>query len=134
MTRGDELARIACGFLGTPFRLHGRDPSIGLDCVGLVTASLTAMGVPVITPVGYRLRNRKIDQWLGAATDAGLTTVHDQIAAGDVLLIRPGPMQHHLLIAASPASAIHAHAGLGRVVRQPIEVNAAHIKQWRLTD
>jgi hypothetical protein len=33
MTVCDDLANAAAGFLGVRFRLHGRDPATGLDCI-----------------------------------------------------------------------------------------------------
>ena len=39
------LARAAAGCLGVRFRLHGRDPATGLDCLGLLGAALVATGV-----------------------------------------------------------------------------------------
>jgi hypothetical protein len=33
--------------LGTPFRLHGRSPDIGLDCVGVVAACLFEAGYQI---------------------------------------------------------------------------------------
>ena len=38
------LAEAALGLLGVPFRLHGRDPATGLDCVGLVAEALRRAG------------------------------------------------------------------------------------------
>ncbi len=35
-----DLAAAALNLIGTPFRLHGRDPATGLDCVGLVAEAM----------------------------------------------------------------------------------------------
>ena len=132
--RGLALAEAAQSFLGVAFRLYGRDPATGLDCVGLITVSLQAIGERPECPKGYRLRNSSIDAWLTAASRSGLTSVKSPISAGDILLVRPGPQQHHLLIAESQSSAIHAHAGLGRVVREPLDQNPSLEEIWRLID
>ena len=43
---GNALAHAAEGFVGASFRLHGRDPIIGLDCVGLVLLAMAEIGQP----------------------------------------------------------------------------------------
>jgi cell wall-associated NlpC family hydrolase len=116
---GTDLARAAEALVGAPFRLHGRDPAHGLDCVGVIVAALAACGIRTAEPHGYGLRNRTIGAWLGCAEHAGLVRVFGPIHAGDVLLVRPGPGQHHLLVATGADRFVHAHAGLRRVVTQP---------------
>jgi hypothetical protein len=55
---GDELAAQARALVGAPFRLHGRDPETGLDCLGVLAAALAACGISARLPNGYVLRNR----------------------------------------------------------------------------
>lgn len=112
------LAGAAAALVGTRFRLHGREPATGLDCVGLVCAALAATGAKPIAPRGYSLRNLAVDQWLHLAEQSGLVDSPGLIRAGDVLLIAIGACQHHLAIAEDADSIIHAHAGLRKVVRQ----------------
>lgn len=114
--------------VGCPFRLHGRTPATGLDCVGLVSASLEAIGERPIAPNGYGLRNLGIDQWLPLAALSGLKPVSGPITAGDILLIALPNCQHHLAIAADSQDVVHAHAGLRQVVRQPRD------PAWRIHD
>ncbi|MET4131706.1 cell wall-associated NlpC family hydrolase [Porphyrobacter sp. MBR-155] len=123
---GVALAEAAAKLVGSPFRLHGRDPATGLDCVGLVVAALSATGATPRAPSGYGLRNLSVDHWLHFADRSGLTASPGPIRAGDVLLIALSHCQHHLAIAASAASIIHAHAGLRKVVWQPLD------PAWRL--
>lgn len=130
---GDALAEAALGLLGCPFRLHGRDPDTGLDCVGLVSAALTASGAQPVVPIGYGLRNLSIDQWLPLAERSGLEPSSGPLRAGDVLLIALAHCQHHLVIAADAVSVIHAHAGLRRVVRQPLDLDWRICAQWRVS-
>ncbi|MDJ0642782.1 MAG: hypothetical protein QNJ15_08185 [Erythrobacter sp.] len=85
-------------------------------------------------PVGYRLRNSSIDQWIGCADEAGLQPVHGEMLPGDVLLLAPGAGQSHLAVFASENSVVHAHAGLGRIVRQPLGSMAVPKTRWRLDD
>ncbi len=133
MNDRERLAEAAAQMIGVRFRLHGRDPQTGLDCVGLVAACLTAIGGMPTAPRGYRLRNTCIDQWFGLAELSALSPVSDRLERGDVLLTSPGPAQNHLLIVEAPATVIHAHAGLGRVVRQPLDTTMTPLAQWRLT-
>lgn len=129
---GERLAAAAQTFIGTPFRLHGRDPASGLDCIGLVAASLRAIGFCPEAPEGYLLRNVEPGRWLDCAERSGLARASGKVRAGDVALLRPGPGQHHVVIAAGPTSAIHAHAGLRRVVLQPMAFAPALVANWRL--
>lgn len=119
--RGAALSQAASALVGCPFRLHGRDPATGLDCIGLVAAALTAIGVRPAAPSGYGLRNLTVEHWLHHAYDSGLELSTGPVRAGDVLLIALGACQHHLVIATANGTVIHAHAGLRRVVRQPLE-------------
>jgi len=118
--------------VGRPFLLHGRNPETGLDCVGLVAACLTRIGRVPLTPSGYRLRNRTIEKWLDCAERSGLERVPGPLLPADIVLVSPAAGQHHLLIIEHAGRVIHAHAGLGRVVSQPIDDHLRKIMQWRL--
>lgn len=129
---GAALAAAAASLVGTRFRLHGRAPDTGLDCVGLLAASLAAIGRAAPLPNGYRLRARSLPGVEAAAQTCGFLPASGGIRAGDVLLVRPGPCQFHLVIAATHGRFVHAHAGLKRVVmldRLPDWRPAGH---WRL--
>lgn len=129
---GEALAEAGRALIGCRFRLHGRDPATGLDCVGLVSAALAAAGGRPVPPSGYGLRNLEIAQWLPLARRSGLVSTEAPTRAGDVLLIALAHCQHHLVIAADPASVIHAHAGLRRVVLQPLDPAWQVHARWRL--
>ena len=129
---GGALAAAAERLVGVPFRLHGRCPERGLDCVGLVAAALAAVGRTAVAPAGYRLRQTDVGRWLAAAAEAGLVEAAGEVEPGDVLLVRPGPAQHHLVIAGRESGYVHAHAGLGRVVITPAPLPWAEKRRWRL--
>lgn len=131
MTAGQRVAEAAQALVGTPFRLHGRDPATGLDCVGLVAAALTGGGAKVVVPVGYRLRNRDIGAYLGFAHASGLVSAGGPLLPGDVVLAAPGPWQHHLLVNGRGGNFIHAHATLGRVVVTPGPPPWPLLRHWR---
>lgn len=128
---GESLAREAERLVGRPFRLHGRDPHTGLDCIGLFVAAMGLAGSRVIVPTGYTLRISDLSRWLPdpAACDLGPATLPFQ--PGDVVLLQPGPGQVHLAIAATDLAWIHAHAGQRRVVRDAALPAGALIHHWR---
>lgn len=132
-TDAEAFARAAENLVGTPFRLHGRDPASGLDCIGLVHACLLAIGRKPVAPRGYRLRNLSIAQWIDHAEKSELLSTEGCISRGDVLLVQPSTVQHHLLIALGPAEVVHAHAGLRKVVRQALSRDLTIGAHWRLT-
>lgn len=129
---GAELAAAAETLVGAPFRLHGRDPASGLDCVGVLAAAFARCGRTPTTPRGYGLRNRSVTSWLELAADAGLAEVEGPARPGDVIMVRPGPGQHHLLLALASDRFVHAHAGLRRVVVQPGPLPWPPERHWRL--
>jgi cell wall-associated NlpC family hydrolase len=129
---GAALAAAALALVGTPFRLNGRDSAHGLDCLGLLEAALAACGHSVRLPVGYQLHLTRLDDWLPPPASLGLIPVTDPIQPGDVLLLRPGPAQAHLVIAGPDRDFIHAHAGLRRTVRSPDRPAGALLGHWRL--
>ncbi len=138
MVPGERIWAAAVALVGTPFRLHGRAPATGLDCVGLALAACSEAGLwrdgavaTAAAPDRYRLQDNCSDwaeSWLAKlglmrrpAEDAGV---------GDILLCRPSPRQLHLLIGGVGAH-IHADAGLRRVVLTPGAPRMACLSRWR---
>ena len=131
---GETLAAAAEALVGTRFRLHGRDPETGLDCIGVLAAALAALERPAPLPCGYRLRTHRLPPLRALAGACGFSEAGRPILPGDVLLVRTAPCQFHLVIAAARGRFVHAHAGLKRVVmldRLPDWPIAGH---WRLTE
>jgi cell wall-associated NlpC family hydrolase len=131
---GDRGWASAQDLIGVPFRLHGRDPASGLDCVGLIVAAYRQAGFPVNgVPERYRLCGPELAaarDWLRAC---GAMPVSDAVKAGDIALTDLGEgarRQLHLLLL-GPGGAIHAHAGLRRVVWTPI-VPGVLVGRWRV--
>ncbi|MFZ5701558.1 MULTISPECIES: hypothetical protein [Pseudomonadota] len=133
MDDGHRLAAAALDLVGCPFRLHGRDPATGLDCVGLVAASLERIGRGVDAPCDYRLSGGCLDRFDGWAAMCGLDRVAQNApgAPGDVLLCEPGVGQFHVLVDGD-ALLVHAHIGLGRVVAAPSPSPWPVRRRWRL--
>jgi len=130
---GEELAQAAKGLIGSPFRLHGRDPATGLDCIGLLQAAMAAAGRPLVLPNGYTLRQRQPPDLAGIARICGFSRiVPRETEAGDVIMLRPSACQVHLAIATGGHAFVHAHAGLGKVALSPLLPPWPVISHWRL--
>lgn len=124
MSAGAAIVARARAMIGVRFRLHGRGAD-GLDCVGLVAMALNRAGAPS----GYALRSgdeARARRWMATA---GLRAV-PVAQAGDVALVRPGPMQLHVMIGTGNGF-VHAHAGIGRVVDMPGPSPWPVIGWWR---
>lgn len=98
--------------IGARFRLHGRDPATGLDCVGLAAFALDRSDAPG----GYALRGGDAVKMLAMAETFALQPCIDQ--PGSIQLVRAGPAQLHLIIR-SDTGFIHADVALRRIVERP---------------
>lgn len=132
---GLDFAKAAESFVGTRFRLHGRDPRNGLDCIGLISASLAMIGRPARFPIGYSLRTSRWRMLDELAPGLGLAPAALPISPGDVCLCRPSTSQMHFIIAATcSGSFVEAHAGLRRIVITPPAYPHPIEACWRLSD
>ncbi len=104
----------ARALVGAPFRLHGRDPVTGLDCVGVAALVFGVADVPR----GYSVRTADGGGVAKLIDTAGLTRVRREPVAGDLVLLKSGPAQCHLAVM-TDAGFVHADAGIGRVVETP---------------
>ena len=126
MRTSDEIVAAARACVGARFRLHGRDPALGLDCVGLVAR---ASGLP--PPEGYALRGGNAEAIAAAVSGSGARPIEAADAgAGDLLLLAAGPAQHHLAVL-TDVGFVHAHAGLRRVVETSGRPAWPVIGAWR---
>ncbi|MFA6218935.1 MAG: NlpC/P60 family protein [Erythrobacter sp.] len=132
MSAARRFASAAEACIGVPFRLHGRSRATGLDCVGLVVCALSDSGIAAVAPDRYALRNLAIDRHLPLVARNGFREAGGAILRGDLLLVTPGPAQHHLVVASGPNAFVHAHAGLRRVVRQTSLLVWPILHHWRL--
>lgn len=128
-----DLAAAAAALVGSRWRLHGRDPTSGLDCIGLLAAALAMTGRSAQLPTGYPLRIAGLAGWLPDPAGLGFEPVCKPFEPGDVVLLRPGPAQVHLAIAGPGGGWVHAHAGLRKVVHQDQLPDGALVGHWRLT-
>ncbi|GAA4046017.1 NlpC/P60 family protein [Parerythrobacter jejuensis] len=134
MTDCQRLAQAAEECIGAPYRLRGRSLATGVDCIGLVVTCLARIGRSLDIPANYQLRNSAIASLVDKVDFAGVQLAQGDIASGDIVLARPGPAQHHLLIATSPDRFVHAHAGLRRVVAMPGPIPWPVLSRWRLSE
>jgi lipoprotein Spr len=121
---GAQVVARARALVGAPFALHGRDPRFGIDCVGLAMLALGRAQAPV--RYGLRACVEQVEGWLCAA---GLRPAEVGVA-GDLAVVRPSPVQLHLMIWTG-GGFVHAHGGLGRVVEMPGESPWPVIGWWR---
>lgn len=120
----NPVERAALALVGARFRLHGRDPLTGLDCVGVA-----ALAAGVEAPSGYALRGGDVGAVAARIERAGLVQVKEAWP-GDVMLLRPGPGQLHLAIKTGRGF-VHADAALRRVVERPGAPEWEILGLWR---
>lgn len=126
------MAGAARQLVGVPFRLHGRDPETGLDCLGLVGAAMASAGFAPVLPTGYGLRNREIAQYIAFAHRNRLESTGTQPRQGDIVHYALAGAQHHLGIWLGENRIVHAHAGLGRVVEGVVDPSWRIANTWRV--
>lgn len=134
MNDADALAEAARQLVGTPFRLRGRDPGSGVDCIGLVSVCLSQIGrTPPVLP-RYAMRNLDFAAFARILPAVGLRPSRSAAQPGDIVLMRPSAAQYHLAIIGPSGLFIHAHAGLRRVVEGPAPPLWASIARWHLIE
>ena len=129
-----DLASAAERLTGGRFRLHGRDPETGLDCVGVVAAAMAAIGRSAPFPTGYALKRRDLDGLAQIVSRLGLTESAGPVRRGEVLLFRVGACQFHFGISAGGGAVVHAHAGLRRVIRGQPPADWLLCRKWQLAN
>lgn len=126
-----QIAGAALALIGCPFKLHGRTSKAGIDCVGLVALTLAETGQRFDIPCDYALRGDYLGRISAFFDRSEFAIVNDgQVEHGDILLSIAGPRQVHFLIA-TMEGAVHAHAGLRRVVLTPHPLPWPIVSHWR---
>lgn len=128
----ERAVEAALAAKGVRFRLHGRDPRFGLDCVGLAALAMRAAGFEGTVPADYALRGGYAGLFVDLIDGRELTRVRDY-RPGDLLLCAVGPAQFHLAVLV-PGGIVHADAVLGRVVERPGAVPWPVVAAWRWTE
>jgi len=100
--------------------------------VGVLVIALAAAGRTPRLPLQYTLRRTSISDFVTAAAEGGLVPAGEDMAAGDILVVKPGAAQFHAGICGFGNIVVHAHAGLGRVVLSPAPLPWPLEHHWRL--
>lgn len=132
MSRGPDLAQAAEGLVGTRFRLHGRHREHGLDCLGVLAASLREIGLPGDFPTDYAWRNTNAQRAADLAARWNFVPAQGVIQPGDVILLRMKAATLHFIIAVTQGAFVHAHAGLRQVLLAPLMPEGEIVQHWRL--
>lgn len=116
MTKGKKAVGRARALVGTRFVAQGRDPGVGLDCVGLALLAydLDAGGVSD----DYRLSGPHRAAILNFAKAKFRRVARSGRRAGDLLMLCPGIAQWHLAIWTG-AGLVHADIVRGKIVERP---------------
>lgn len=131
MKPGERAVAAARAAAGARFRLHGRDATGGLDCVGLAALALRAEGFAGDVPSGYALRSGDVANVVASLMALGLRPAGNG-RAGDLLLLDAGPGQLHFAIE-TDTGIIHADAVLRRVIERT-DLPWPVIGRWRLAE
>ncbi|MEG3176615.1 peptidoglycan endopeptidase [Sphingomonas sp. RB3P16] len=130
MSARDAAVAAARAAVGARFRLHGRDPALGLDCVGLAALAARAGGFSGAVPGDYPLRGGDAARLAARFVGGGLVA-SDAPAPGDIALVAAGPAQFHLVVLV-PGGFVHADAMLRRVVERPGALPWPLLGCWRV--
>lgn len=126
-----QIAQRAHALVGCAFKLHGRNPDVGIDCVGVVSIALAARCDPLVVPRDYAIRGDYVERIFAIFDRDCFGPVLDGSSRpGDIVLCRPACGQLHFAVIA-PGGAVHAHASLRRVVLTPLPLPWPIVGQWR---
>ena len=116
VTKGERAIGRARALVGTRFVAQGRDPAIGLDCVGL---ALLAYGLDAAeVSDDYRLSGAHRGAILDVAKGKFRRVPKSRRRAGDLLMLRAGMAQWHLAIWTGDGI-IHADIVNRKIVERP---------------
>lgn len=129
---GEEVAARARALVGVRFRPQGRDPKLGLDCLGLAGA---AAGIgPDMYPRDYALRGAHLDAIGTELGNLGFASVEgNRLCAGDIVILEAAVMQLHAAIYTGEGY-VHADARLKKVVESPMPFAWPVLGAWRRED
>ena len=89
MKRAERMVFAARAMIGAPFRLHGRNPPTGLDCIGLALRVLEQAGHKRLgggmIPAAYSVRGGTAEQFGTTMRAAGLRAVR-RAKAGELAI------------------------------------------------
>ena len=110
-----DVVERARSLVGTRFRAQGRDPRLGLDCLGLAMIAYCIDGAKIRRD--YRLSGDHRRELMVGLVGKFRRVAPSQRRAGDLMLMRVAADQYHLAIR-THAGFVHADARRG-VVETP---------------
>lgn len=114
--------------VGLKFRPQGRDPRVGLDCVGLVLCTFRLASD--LVRKNYRICGPNCAEAQKSLSRIFTEIGPDSAVAGDVLLFRLRRERAHLAISCGK-SIVHADASLRRIVETPIPLEWPVVAAFR---
>jgi NlpC/P60 family putative phage cell wall peptidase len=121
----DQAIAAARATVGTPFHHQGRQPGLGMDCIGVIVEAGKVFGVREPEVPRYS-RQPNWEEFIGSIERAGLREINpEDVRQGDVLVFKVGRNQPHVALLAADDRIIHAHMGIKRVVEAGLS------KAWR---
>jgi len=111
----NDAVERALSLLGTRFRAQGREPRLGLDCLGLAMVAYRIDGAKIRR--NYRLSGDHRRELVAGLAGGFRRVAPAQRRAGDLMLIKVAAGQYHLAIR-TPDGFVHADARHG-VVETP---------------
>ncbi len=119
-----EFVAAALACVGARFKLQGRDPAYGLDCVGLLAWCASRVGLPVADRLDYGLHSDPAQlaahlQASGFVDITGAAGADEAIAPGRVLVFALSGSPNHAAIS-TPQGIVHADMRLRRVVHHQL--------------
>jgi cell wall-associated NlpC family hydrolase len=143
-SEGEQIARRALGWVGTPFIWQGRAKGVGCDCKGLIAGVAAEVGRPEANSIealsadyGAKVDVRRLQRGLETLFDA----VTGPVLAGDVLLLKIGGHPQHLGICIMaqhglPWRMVHVYPSLGKVIDVPLgtawRAQLAGVFRWKV--
>jgi len=124
------------------WRHQGRDPDTGLDCIGLVRwAILQQMALPevIVTEFAKPYHLKFSGERMYELMRRWLTEIGPgEIAPADVLLFYYKTNPQHVAVMVTETDVVEAfilrHAGINRIIKQPLDATRRLVGAFRLPD
>jgi lipoprotein Spr len=125
----EEIVAAGRALIGVRFRPQGRSIEHGLDCIGVAAMATGTDSARVRRD--YRLRGADAEAANSDLEACGFARLAPATAQpGDLLVVRPGPMQVHIVLK-TDLGYLHADIRLRRVVEVPGPVPWQVQSAWR---
>lgn len=121
-----RLDQAARAYLGVPFSHQGRNPDIGIDCIGLLVCAAGDCGLPQVAGDSTAYGRDPVDGLLESHLAAlfGPLLPSGDMRPGDIAAVRfLGAVRHVGVVGEHPdgLSLIHTNSAVGRVTESRID-------------